>query len=79
MASNDIRTRAPELKDIFFGEALFHSFQDDYFSAISKLDAELGQYYGLDEPELDPFHFHIDQAEFSIGDLELSYRMHQLF
>ena len=66
-----------DLKDIFFGEALFHSYQDDYLSAITKLDAELGQYYGLDEPALDPFHVHIDQADFSIGDLELSYRMHQ--
>ncbi|MCW9015092.1 MAG: hypothetical protein OQL06_15095 [Gammaproteobacteria bacterium] len=75
LASSD--SKNPELKDLFFGEALFHSFQDEFFSAISKLDTELGQYYGLDEPSLDPFHFHIDQAEFSIGDLELSYRMHQ--
>lgn len=67
----------PELKDIFFGEALYYAFQNDFFNAIKKLDTELGQYYALDEPELDPFHLHIDQAEFAVGDLELSYRMHR--
>ncbi len=67
----------PELRDLFYGEALFHAYQDDYFTAIAKLDTELGQYYALDEPELDPFHYHINQAEFSVGDLELSYRMHK--
>lgn len=67
----------PELKDIFFGEALYYAFQNDFFNAIKKLDSELGQYYAQDEPELDPFHLHIDQAEFSVGDLELSYRMHR--
>ena len=65
------------LKDIFFGEALYYAYQDKYFDAITRLDTELGQHYGLDEPKLDPFHYHIDQAEFSIGDFELSYRMHQ--
>ena len=64
-------------KDLFFLEALFYAYQDDYFTAISKLNTELGQYYLQDEPELDPFHYQINQAEFSIGDLELSYRMHQ--
>ncbi|HEY9049967.1 MAG TPA: hypothetical protein VIQ03_00390, partial [Gammaproteobacteria bacterium] len=67
----------PGLRDLFFGEALFHAYQDEYFTAITRLDTELGQYYALDEPALDPFHFHIKQAEFSVGDLELSYRMHQ--
>ncbi|MFW2373990.1 MAG: tetratricopeptide repeat protein [Gammaproteobacteria bacterium] len=67
----------PELKDIFFGEALYYAFQKDFFNAIKKLDTELGQYYAQDEPDLDPFHLHIDQAEFSVGDLELSYRMHR--
>jgi hypothetical protein len=69
--------KQPELKDIFFGEVLNSAFQDDFFNAIAKLDTELGQYYSLDEPGLDPFHHHIDQAEFSVGDLELSYRMHR--
>ena len=64
-------------KDIFFSEALFYAYQNEYFKAIVKLNTELGQYYLQDEPELDPFHYQIGQAEFSIGDLELSYRMHQ--
>ena len=65
------------IKDLFYGEALYYAYQDDYFTAITKLDTELGQYYSLDEPQLDPFHLHIQQAEFSVGDLELSYRMHK--
>ncbi len=66
-----------ELRDIFYGEILYHAFQDDYFEAISHLDMELGQYHALDEPELDSFHWHRGQAEFAVGDLELYYRMHQ--
>ena len=66
-----------ELRDIFYGEILYHAYQNDYFEAISHLDNELDQYRALDEPELDRFHWHRGQAEFSVGDLELSYRMHQ--
>lgn len=63
-------------KDLFFNEGLYYAYQEEYFNAISKLDAELGQYYGLDEPELNSLHFYINHAEFSIGDFELYYRMH---
>ncbi|MCW9048685.1 MAG: tetratricopeptide repeat protein [Gammaproteobacteria bacterium] len=69
--------KAPVLKDIFYGESLFYAFQDKHFDAISKLDAELGQYYALDNPSLDPFNQHINHAEFSVGSFELAYRMHQ--
>lgn len=64
------------LRDLYFGEALYDAYQGDYFDAIARLDAELGQYYSLDEPELDPLHYHIGEAEFSVGDFELHYRMH---
>lgn len=63
--------------DMFFGEAAFYAHQGEYFDAISRLDAELGQYYGLDEPGLDSLHLFIDNAQFSVGDFELNYRMHQ--
>jgi hypothetical protein len=69
--------KAPELKDIFYGESLFFAFQDKHFDAISKLDAELEQFYALDNPSLDPFNQHINHAEFSVGSFELAYRMHQ--
>lgn len=64
------------LKDLYFGEALFYAYQQDYFSAISRLDTELAQYYGLDEPEKNSLFYHIDTAEFDVGDFELYYRMH---
>ncbi|MHC4707143.1 MAG: tetratricopeptide repeat protein [Planctomycetota bacterium] len=71
-------TSAPkELKDPYFGEALYYAFQGDWFDAISRLDTELMQHYGVDEPERDTLHYHINQAEFDVGDFELTYRMHQ--
>ena len=68
---------ANESTDVFFGEAVFYANQGEYFDAISRLDTELGQYYGLDDPGLDSLHLLIDNAQFSVGDFELYYRMHQ--
>ena len=34
------------LKDVYFGEALYHAFQGDWFQAIARLDTELGQHRG---------------------------------
>src|SRR5882757_10338571 len=65
-----------DLKDLYFGEALYHAYQGQYFDALQRLDTELAQYRVLDEPELDSLHYHINDAEFSVGDFELSYRMH---
>ena len=71
-------TSAPKaLKDPYFGEALYYAFQGEWFNAIARLDTELMQHYGVDEPELDTLHYHINQAEFDVGDFELAYRMHQ--
>jgi tetratricopeptide (TPR) repeat protein len=66
-----------DLRDLYFGEALYHAYLGEHFDAIARLDAELGQHYGLDEPELDSLQYHIGEAEFSVGDFELYYRMHQ--
>jgi len=66
-----------ELKDLYFGEALYHAFQGEWFDAITRLDTELMQHYKVDEPERDTFHYHINQAEFDVGDFELAYRMHR--
>ncbi|MBD3868283.1 MAG: tetratricopeptide repeat protein [Acidobacteria bacterium] len=65
-----------ELRDLFFGEALYHAYQGQYFDALQRLDTELAQYNGLDEPSLDTLHYHVNDAEFSVGDFELHYRMH---
>ena len=68
---------ASDLKDLYFGEALYHALQGQYFEALQRLDTELAMYRGLDQPELDTLHYHINNAEFSVGDFELNYRMHQ--
>jgi tetratricopeptide (TPR) repeat protein len=65
-----------DLRDLYFGEALYHAYQGQYFDALQRLDTELAQYHGLDEPVLDTLHYHINGAEFSVGDFELNYRMH---
>jgi tetratricopeptide (TPR) repeat protein len=65
-----------DLKDLHFGEALFHANQGCYFEALQRLDTELAMYRGLDEPGLDTLHYHVNDAEFSVGDFELNYRMH---
>ncbi len=71
-------TTAPlELRDLYFGEAFYYAFKGEWFDAIARLDTELGQYHGLDEPERDTLYYHIGQAEFAVGDFELAYRMHQ--
>ena len=64
------------LKDLYFGEALYYAYQEQWFEALERLDAEIAQHYAVDEPQLDTLHQHIDHAEFSVGDFELYYRMH---
>ena len=68
--------QSEELKDLYFGEALYYAHQGYYFEALERLDTEVAQHSGLDEPELDTLWHHIDDAEFSLGDFELRYRMH---
>jgi len=68
------RSRA---KDLYLGEAYYQAAQGNYFDAISRLDTELWQFYRLDDPKLDQLHYRVNQANFSVGDFELSYRMHQ--
>jgi hypothetical protein len=67
---------ARDLRDLYFGEALYQANQGHYFEALERLDTELGQHHGLDEPERDSLYIHIGEAEFSVGDFELYYRMH---
>jgi tetratricopeptide (TPR) repeat protein len=67
---------AADLRDLYFGEALYQADQGQYFDALERLDAELAQHHRVDEPELDSLQYHIRQADFSVGDFELRYRMH---
>src|SRR5215469_18336507 len=70
------KSAVEEKNDLFFGEAFYHAYQGQYFEAIQRLDTELAQYHRLDEPQLDTLHYDINEAEFSVGDFELDYRMH---
>ncbi|MCI0516505.1 MAG: tetratricopeptide repeat protein [Woeseiaceae bacterium] len=68
--------RSDELRDLYFGEALFYAHRGLWFDALERLDTEIQQHDGVDEPELDSLYYHIDDAEFALGDFELRYRMH---
>ncbi len=68
--------RSDELKDPYFGEALYYAYQGDYFAALERLDTEVREHSAVDERELDTLYNYIDDAEFSLGDFELRYRMH---
>ena len=63
-------------RDLYFSEAIYYAQQGLYFDALARLDAELAQHHGLDEPSLDSLYPLVDSAEFSVGDFELDYRMH---
>jgi len=65
-----------EQQDLYFDEALFYAHQGLYFEALERLDSEIKQHDEIDEPELDTLYYHMDDAEFSLGDFELRYRMH---
>ena len=64
------------VRDLYFGEAVYHANQGYYFEALERLDTELGQHRAVDEPALDSLYRHLNEAEFSVGDFELNYRMH---
>src|SRR6201984_3101991 len=67
---------AADLRDLYFGEALYQAYQGQYFDALERLDAELAQQHRAAQPGLDSLQYHIRQADFSVGDFELRYRMH---
>lgn len=66
----------PKPRDLYFSEALYYAQQGLYFEALARLDVELAQHKGLDEPQLDSLYPYVGSAEFSVGDFELNYRMH---
>jgi hypothetical protein len=71
-------TAAPkDLKHLYYGEALYYAYQDEWFEAIARLDPEPGQSRGLDKPELDSLFSRTGRSVFNAGDFELNYRMHQ--
>jgi len=76
-ASSASAGTSKELKDPYFGEALYYAFQGDWFDAIARLDTELMQHKGVDEPERDTLSYHFNEVKFDVGDFELEYRMHQ--
>lgn len=63
--------------DHHYREALYYAHLGDPFEALARLDTELALHRDVDERELDLLHVDLPRAEFSVGDFELRYRMHQ--
>ncbi|MEM9174569.1 MAG: hypothetical protein AAGC67_04995 [Myxococcota bacterium] len=63
--------------DHHFSEALYHAHQADPFEALARLDTELSLHRAVDQRELDSLYPDLPLAQFSVGDFELHYRMHQ--
>ncbi len=72
------RATSKDLKDLYYyGDALYYAYQGEWFEAIARLDAQLGQSRELDEPVFDSLFSRTGRVVFNVGDLELGYRMHQ--
>ncbi len=54
---------AEESEDPYLGEAVYYARQELYFEALERLDAEIAQHYGVDEPHLDSLAHQIDFAK----------------
>src|SRR5439155_20320843 len=68
-------TIAADLRDLYFGEALYQAYQGQYFDALERLDAELAQHRHLDEPELDSLQHHIRQAAYPVGAIAIHHKI----
>ena len=68
-------SHSEELADLSFGETLYYAYQGKWFEALEHLDVEVRR--RVDEPESDALWYQMADAEFSLGDIELNYRMDQ--
>ena len=66
-------SHSEELADLSFGETLYYAYQGKWFEALEHLDVEVRR--RVDEPESDALWYQMADAELSLGDLELNYRM----
>lgn len=67
---------AADTEQASYGEALYYAYQGKWFEALERLHTELKKDRGVGEPERDAFWYQAVDANFSVGDFELNYRMH---
>ena len=60
-----------------YGEALYYAYQGQWFEALEKLHTEVKRVHGDAGRGDDEFWFEPVDANFSVGDFELNYRMHR--
>ena len=54
---------AKDLRDLYFGEALYHANQGHYFEALERLDTELGQVPRAEEARVARIEIRRDQDQ----------------
>ena len=60
-----------------YGEVLYYAYQGKWFEALEQLHTALKNDGGIDEPGRDAIWYEAVDANFSVGDFELNYRMDQ--
>jgi predicted negative regulator of RcsB-dependent stress response len=60
-----------------YGEALYYAYQGQWFEALEQLHTEAKRVHGDAEQGDDVFWYQSVDADFSVGDFELNYRMHR--
>jgi len=64
--SHAVSLKPQQVRDLHYGEVLFHFYQDDYFSAITRL---------MMAQQQEQLEHHRDESELLLGGLQLSYGM----
>jgi len=62
--------------DLFFGEALYFAYQDDYFDALVRQNIAVEKIFGQGKPVLIPAQFRFGDPKYFSIDYELSYRVY---
>jgi len=69
--------RAEEPAEASFGEALYFAYQGKWFEALVRLNSGIGESRGDNNSERDMLQYESAAENFSVGELELSYRMYR--
>lgn len=70
-------SRAQEATQPTFGETLYYAYQGKWFEALEQLHTDVKRERGNAEPDGDDSWYQSVDANFSVGDFELNYRMHR--
>ena len=68
-------TLGEDLRQPSFGEPLYYAYQDKWFEALERLNAELRERLAIEAPNREAIWYQAVDENFSVADFELNYRM----